>query len=215
MAVGTLGLVLLLAQADVGASRSWAEQLQTGSPQERDNASCHYARAESIAPELIPGLVQEVVRHAFASEIPVDCKYLCGACALSRGEAAGVAVQAVLARAGDPSISFDQDHLVWVLGRLGPKAVPDLAERLKHGEPLVRYLAARTLGQLMPSSEAVVLPLRRALGDEASSVREAAAQALEGLNYGPPAKKKSASPRPRSDKRAHTIRCPTGQGAVR
>jgi HEAT repeat protein len=60
---------------------------------------------------------------------------------------------------------------------MGQRAVPRLLEALGHAEPLVRRLAAQTLGKTCRCGEAVPA-LLRLLGDPDEHVREAAAEAL-------------------------------------
>ena len=70
-----------------------------------------------------------------------------------------------------------------VLSRFGPRAIPALVEALSIGEdPTIRRFAADSLGRLGPEARDAVGALRHAAWhDEDSSVREAAAAALDAV----------------------------------
>jgi len=70
-----------------------------------------------------------------------------------------------------------------VLSRFGPRAIPALVEALSLGEdPTIRRFAADALGRLGPEARDALDALRQAAWhDEDSSVREAAAAALDAV----------------------------------
>jgi HEAT repeat protein len=64
------------------------------------------------------------------------------------------------------------------LAAIGPNAIPFLIKALEHSNPLVRAVAATSLGQLSPADRAAIRPLIRALRDTEPSVRLQVAAAL-------------------------------------
>jgi HEAT repeat protein len=72
------------------------------------------------------------------------------------------------------------------LGRIGPAAVPELAQSLSDPNPVIRIRAAEVLARIGPAAKDAVPALTRALDDREAEVRKAAARALGEI--GPEAK---------------------------
>jgi len=68
-----------------------------------------------------------------------------------------------------------------ILRRIGPAAVPLLAETLRHGRPSIRRRAVDVLIDFAPDTETIQPALRRALRDDDSMVARDAARALGAL----------------------------------
>jgi len=80
------------------------------------------------------------------------------------------------AQAGGPEASY------WkALGRIGEAAVVPTAKLLEHTNPQVRWLAARTLGEIGPPAKAASDALKKALGDMDIDVCVEAAITLSAL----------------------------------
>jgi len=98
------------------------------------------------------------------------------------GEAVGAAIQTSFPQKVDleSSVRLDApEFMLWpALRSCGKHAVKPATDLLGHGNPIVRQLAARVLGELGPDAKEAVEPLRKALTDEYTEVALEAGGAL-------------------------------------
>ena len=103
-------------------------------------------------------------------------------------EAVGAAIQTAFPQKADLESAFRLDapeFALWpALRSCGKHAVKPAADLLAHGNPIVRQLAARILGEIGPDAKEAAEALRRALTDEFNNVALEAGGALVRVGGG-------------------------------
>jgi HEAT repeat protein len=94
------------------------------------------------------------------------------------GRPAASAAPQLVVSLSDPQIMA---MAAYALTRIGPHAVPYLAQALEHPQPRVREKAAVALGQLGPSARSAAPGLERLLEDEDPAVRKQGGTALRAV----------------------------------